>query len=116
MEKELLSIIETVTHFCHILLGFCIHILSDHKNLSFEKFASKRVRRWRLILEEYDYVFKFIPHEQNIIADFLSKWEILPMNRNAIEEVATLETDPDDFPLTFDIIANHQSKCRDLQK
>ena len=74
MEKELLSIIETVNHFCHILLGFCLSILSDHKDLSFKTFTSKRVRRWRLILEEYSYVFNFIVCNQNIIANFLSKW------------------------------------------
>ena len=61
MEKELLSSIETVTYFRHILLGFRLNILSDHKNSSFENFASKHVRHWRLILKEYDYVFTFIP-------------------------------------------------------
>ena len=38
------------------------------------------------------------------------------MNQNAIKEVAILVTDSNDSPLTFDIIADHQSKCRDLQK
>ena len=54
MEKELLSIVEIVVHFCHILLGYHLRIKSDHRNLSFENFKSERVCCWRLILEEYD--------------------------------------------------------------
>ena len=91
MEKELLSIVETVVHFRHILLGFKVFILSDHKNLSFENFASERVRRWRLILEEYDYVFKHIPREENEIADFFSKWEMAPLQSGDLEEMNLIE-------------------------
>ena len=50
MEKELLSIVESVEYFRNILLGFRTVIHSDHKNLSFETFKSERVRRWRLLL------------------------------------------------------------------
>ena len=73
MEKEILPIIETVTRFCHILLWFLLHILSDHKNFSINNFAYEHVRRCRLILKKYYCVFKYIPWKQNIIADFLSK-------------------------------------------
>ena len=41
MEKELLFIIESLEHFCNILLGFKITIHSDHKNLSFKPFKSE---------------------------------------------------------------------------
>ena len=45
MEKELLSIVETLENFRNILLGFKIVIHSDGKNLSFFSFKSERVRR-----------------------------------------------------------------------
>ena len=38
------------------------------------------------------------------------------MARNAIEEVANFEIDKDDFPLTFDIIADRQAKCKNLRE
>ena len=72
MEKELLSIVELVVHFRHILLGYHLRIKTDHKNLKFENFKSERVRRWRLILEEYDYEFDWFPGLQNVIANFFS--------------------------------------------
>ena len=50
MEKELLSIVESVEYFRNILLGFRTIIHSDHKNLSFETFKSECVRSWRLLL------------------------------------------------------------------
>ena len=55
MEKELLSTVETAVYHRDILLGFKFNFHSAHKHLSFENFKLERVRRWRLILEEYDY-------------------------------------------------------------
>ena len=57
MEKELLSMMETATYHCGIIFSFKIKFHSDHKSLSFKNFKSKRVRRWCLLLEEYDYEY-----------------------------------------------------------
>ena len=55
IEKELLSLTETAEAFRNILLGHKVHFYSDHKNLTFSNFKSERVKRWRLLTEEYDY-------------------------------------------------------------
>jgi RNase H-like domain found in reverse transcriptase len=53
IELELLAIVETLQEYRTILYGQLINIYTDHKNLTFANFNTDRVRRWRLILEEY---------------------------------------------------------------
>jgi hypothetical protein len=78
-ERELLSIVETLREFKNILLGYEIEIWTDHKNLVHETtlMSSDRVMRWRLIIEEYGPIIKYIPGESNVVADALT---MLPMN------------------------------------
>ena len=53
MEKELLSIVETLKELHTILLGQQWKIFTYHKNLGCKNFNTDSVLRWRLILEEY---------------------------------------------------------------
>ena len=115
MEKELLSIVETVTKHRNILLGFRVHIHSDHANLKFENFSSERVRRWRLLLEEFDYSFHYTPGSTNIIADILSRYPTINLTTSSIQQMATVEINPSTFPLDFSTIANHQTSDSALQ-
>ena len=59
-EKELLYILETLKEFLNILLGNQITVYTDHKNLTYKKFNTERVMRWRLILEEFGPELKYI--------------------------------------------------------
>lgn len=116
MEKELLSIVETAIQHKGILYGFKIFFHSDHKNLSFDNFQSKRVRRWRLLLEEFDYEFIYTPGKDNVMADMISRYPIIPVQQNDIEEMANVEDDNiDDFPLSFATISRHQSNDPTIQ-
>eukprot|EP00957_Ditylum_brightwellii_P082821 6296483-Ditylum_brightwellii.AAC.1 len=72
MEKELLSIVETAGEHRNLLLGFPVLFHSDHKNLAFDNFKSERIRRWHLLLEDYDYTFTYTPVKDNVIANMLS--------------------------------------------
>ena len=76
-EKELLSIVETLKEFRNILLGQKIVVHTDHKNLTCKNFNTARVMRWRLILEEYGPELRYIKGENNIVADALSRLNIL---------------------------------------
>ena len=76
-ERELLSIVETLKEFRNILLGQRIEIHTDHKNLTCKNFNTERVMRWRLILEEYGPELLYIKGEDNIVADALSRMELI---------------------------------------
>jgi RNase H-like domain found in reverse transcriptase/Integrase zinc binding domain len=79
MEKELLSIVETLKAYRSMLYG-CkeLYVYTDHKNLTFTKLNSRRVLRWRLLLEDYAPIFKYIQGTHNKIADSLSRLGISP--------------------------------------
>jgi len=115
MEKELLSIVETATHHRNILFGFKVIFHSDHKNLSFENFKSERVRRWRLLLEEYDYTFKYTPGKDNMVADMISRYPIITVDNDDVEIMNTVE-EHDEFPLDFSVISKHQLQDKTLKQ
>ena len=54
-EKELLAIVETLKTYRQVLLGQEIRIYTDHKNLTYPStdFASDRILRQRLVIEEF---------------------------------------------------------------
>ncbi|GKY96404.1 hypothetical protein MPSEU_000599900 [Mayamaea pseudoterrestris] len=75
IEKELLSIVETLKTFRSMLLGARLQIHTDHKNLTHEltAFQTQRVLRWRLYLEEFGPEFLYLKGELNTVADALSR-------------------------------------------
>jgi RNase H-like domain found in reverse transcriptase len=73
IEQALLSIVEILREYCNILLGHNIIIFTDHKNLSFSKFTSSRVLRWRLMIEEFGSKIQYIKGSHNTVADALSR-------------------------------------------
>ena len=75
IEKELLGIVETLKQFRHMLLGAEIEIYTDHKNLTYKlsQYATQRVLRWRLLLEEYGAKFFYKKGSTNVVADALSR-------------------------------------------
>ncbi len=76
-ERELLSIVETLKEFRNILLGQRIKVHTDHENLTLKNFNSDRVMHWRLYIEEYSPELQYIPGPKNVVADALSRLDII---------------------------------------
>src|SRR5687767_12904298 len=72
-ERELLSVVEVLKEFTSILLGQKIHVHTGHENLTYKKFNSDRVMRWRLYIEEYSPDLQYIKGKNNDMADALSR-------------------------------------------
>ena len=109
-ERELLSIVETFKEFRSILLGHRIIVHTDHKNLVCKHFNTERVMRWRLILEEYGPELNYIKGENNIVADALSRLDMMPnedfreayANKISQAEIFASDLDfPKDYPLSY---------------
>ena len=103
-ERELLAIVETLKEFRTILLGHKIKVYTDHKNLTFTQFNTERVLRWRMVLEEYGPELIYIKGPDNVVADALSRLDLLP----------ELPRSDGDTPTTHhgrDHVARGQSAC-----
>ena len=82
-DKELLAVVEAVTHFRPYLYGTKFTIITDHKSLIYLhnlNETSPRVARWKLKLREYDYEIQFKPGASNLNADSLSRNPVLNIN------------------------------------
>ena len=129
IEKELLSIVDTLKEYHNILLGHTIKVYTDHKNLTCVKFNTQRVIRWRMVIEDFGPEFIYVPGPTNIVADAMSR---LPTNnqpksdqingskntKNRLLELADLfaaEPLPDDaYPLHFKLIQKEQVRDTSL--
>lgn len=79
IEKELLAIVWAVKHFRPYLYGRKFKIQTDHKPLIYlfgMRDPSSRLMKFRLIIEEYDFVLEYLKGKQNAAADALSRIEL----------------------------------------
>ena len=126
-ERELLSIVETLKEFRNILLGQRIVVHTDHKNLTCKNFNTERVMRWRLVLEEYSPELRYIKGEQNIVADALSRLDLLDEKDQVTEQMSTKDIAdlfageigidfPNNFPLSYREIEHRQKDDAEIKK
>ena len=128
IEKELLSVAETLRAFRSMLLGAKIAVFTDHKNLTHKlsQFATQRVMRWRLLLEECSPTFAHEKGAENCVADALSRVPTMDENVTpAMPETRCVKVDDlwtecpwampkfdeqNRHPHRFETIADHQAR------
>ena len=130
-ERELLAIVETLKEFRTILLGHKIKVYTGHKNLTFTQFNTERVLRWRMVLEEYGPELVYIEGPDNVVADALSRLELLPEDPTDNPDVAVTSKDStlndymninrdelpvDAYPLRMSYISAAQQRNQSLQR
>jgi RNase H-like domain found in reverse transcriptase/Integrase zinc binding domain len=74
-EKELLAIIRALKKWQADLLGTYFFVYIDHKmleNFDVQKDLSRRQLHWQEFLSQYDMTIKYIPGQDNTVADALS--------------------------------------------
>lgn len=76
-EKEMLAIIWALTSLRNYLYGSPqVQIFTDHQPLTYalsSKNNNNKMKRWKAILEEYNYELKYTPGKTNVFADALSR-------------------------------------------
>ena len=108
IERELLSIVETLKEYQNILLGHEMEVFTDHKNLTFKQFNTERVMRWRLLIEEFGPKLTCIKGANNIVADALSRMRLSEDDFSQEAFAAGDEDLPPECPLTFPVILREQ--------
>lgn len=76
IEKELLAIVWATKHFRPYLYGRKFIIQTDHKPLIYlfgMRDPSSRLMKFRLILEEYDFIVEYVKGSENVAADAMSR-------------------------------------------
>ena len=77
-ERELLAIVWALKKFRHTILGFPVHVITDHLPVVdlFKKRAfvqNAKFNRWFIHIFEFNPQFKYLPGKYNTIADGLSR-------------------------------------------
>src|SRR5210317_758151 len=113
-ERELLSIVETLKEFKNILWGQQIIIYTDHENLTYKQLNSERVLHWRLYIEEYNPIIKYIKGSHNITADTLSRLPLLPTEVPQESFLTCMAVDEDEYLENFPLTYAHLDKAQQL--
>ena len=118
----MLSVVEMLKEYRSILLGHEIVVYTDHKNLTIVTTVhqSRRIQRWRWVIEEYGPKLTYLPGEKNVVADALSRLdadftETYVDDERCIAEsfdmdVVDSKSLKQSFPLSTQTIAEHQRK------
>jgi hypothetical protein len=61
-----------------MLLSVCIHVYTNHKNLTFDDLKTQKVLHWRNKIEVFSPLLHYIEGKKNILADNLSQLLHLP--------------------------------------
>ena len=80
MEKEACAIVEAIRKWAHLLSGRRFTVVTDKQSVPFmcdvrhsSKIENKKLMRWRMQLNEFDFEIVFRPRKLNSVHDTLSR-------------------------------------------
>ena len=93
-------------------------VYTDHKNLTYKNFNTEHVMRWWLLIEEFGPTIEDIKGPKNIIANMLSRLDLVSSPSNPQDMPDCYGLDKDDLPSdTFQITTEYkpwEQLCVDL--
>lgn len=96
IEKEAFAIYVALTKWEWLLRDITFTLYTDHKNLTFiERDTQGKVRRWKIAIQQFSFVVYWIPGDNNILADRLSRVRISEPQLNHVARLLALRpTEP----------------------
>ena len=107
-EHETLAILEALLKWEDKLVGYRIHVVTDHKALEFFKtqtHLTSRQTRWMDYLARFDFDIRYVKGSLNKVADALSRyfehdyWTEVPELQDYVNADVRLDPEHDDLPL-----------------
>ena len=95
-EREAYAIYYCLVQLEHIIRDVKFVLRTDHKNLTFLNTSLKdKVKRWKLVVQHFDFDLEYIPGKQNTIADLLSRLVPYTKDEDSDSEEEDAETTPE---------------------
>ena len=119
-EKEMLSIVAALNKFQSMLLGSDIHVLKDHKTLTFDTLKMQRVLCCCNKVKEFSPTLHYIEGPRNIPADHLSGLHRLVTpaqtaeGKNLVEPAVVFDAEDDAYFLTQEFSGLHDDELVEL--
>ena len=94
-------------------------VYTNHKNLTYKNFNTDHVMRWQLLIEEFGPTIEYIKGPKIIVADALSRLDLVSSPSNIQDMVDCYGLDKDDLPsdaflITYQLINCKQTKDETL--
>ena len=100
-EKEAFAIVYCLKKLEYLIRDRTFTLRTDHKNLTYiNNHFSAKVKRWKLLVQEYDFFIEHIAGKMNVVADGFSRlvplddevlfhlYEVLPLTREVHETIS----------------------------
>ena len=106
-EQETLAILEALLKWEDKLIGYRVHVVTDHQALEFFKTQlrlSSRQTRWMEYLSRFDFDIRYVKGNSNKVADALSRyyehdsWADVPELHDYVNADVRLDPEHDDLP------------------
>ncbi|ROT77966.1 hypothetical protein C7M84_003340 [Penaeus vannamei] len=113
-DLEALAVVWSLKHFREIILGYDIHVLTDHRPLKYiltdSRHAKGRQARWIDTLLEFNPKIDYTPGSTNKVADALSR--NVSVNHLSVLSPTELQAKQRDDPLYAEIIAHLEDNTK----
>ena len=110
-EKEAYAIVYCLKKLEYLLRDRTFTLRTDHKNLTYiDKETSAKVKRWKLMIQEYDFYIEHIAGKANIVADGFSR--LLPLREEQLylhDEFAPSEKDYQTIATAHNEVVGHHN-------